>query len=157
MKKTIKTIASIYTFIFFITACGSEEQKISHALNSSPHSNEKNINFGNLKVCGLSPMTGFYRNGSCYSGEEDIGVHTVCAIMTSEFLLFSLENGNDLVSPNTSGTFPGLKPGDKWCICADWWKAAEGNDLAPLVDMEATHAKTLLIVEKSKILPFALE
>lgn len=149
-------IAFMWTSCLLCMSCDKKEHKISHAINSSPHTQEKNIELGNLKVCGLNPMTGYYRNGSCFSDEDDIGVHTVCAVMTQEFLLYAMRNGNDLMTPKRNSSFPGLKPGDKWCICADWWNAAEPEGKAPPVDLEATHAKTLWVIDKAKMQMYAL-
>jgi len=78
----------------------------------------KNVFGENLMLCSSSPMTGYYRNGCCETGEDDRGTHTVCAVMTEEFLTFSKNKGNDLSTPRPEWNFPGLNPGDKWCLCA---------------------------------------
>lgn len=96
-----------------------------------------------LEACSLDPMTGYYRNGCCDTGSEDKGVHIVCAIMTEEFLTFSRERGNDLTMPVAMFEFPGLKPGDRWCLCADRWREAKDAGCAPEVVLEATHARML--------------
>ena len=96
-----------------------------------------------LEACSLDPMTGYYRNGCCDTGSEDTGVHIVCAIMTAEFLAFSRERGNDLTMPIEMFDFPGLKPGDRWCLCADRWREAKDAGCAPEVVLEATHARML--------------
>jgi uncharacterized protein (DUF2237 family) len=83
----------------------------------------KNVFGENLMLCSSSPMTGYYRNGCCETGEDDRGTHTVCAVMTEEFLTFSKSKGNDLSTPRPEWNFPGLKPGDKWCLCASRWMA----------------------------------
>lgn len=101
----------------------------------------KNVLGGDLKVCCTAPMTGFYRNGSCDTGVDDRGVHTVCVEVTAEFLEFSRSRGNDLSSPAPG--FPGLKAGDKWCLCASRWKEAFDAGFAPAVVLEATHKATL--------------
>ena len=88
-------------------------------------------------------MTGYYRNGCCDTGSEDKGVHIVCAIMTAEFLAFSRERGNDLTMPLEMFDFPGLKPGDRWCLCADRWREAKDAGCAPDIVLEATHARML--------------
>ena len=92
-------------------------------------------------------MTGFYRDGCCNTGSGDHGVHTVCAEMTAEFLEFSVERGNDLSTPNPMYQFPGLKPGDRWCLCAQRWQEAFDADAAPKVVLEATHMSTLEFVD----------
>lgn len=101
----------------------------------------KNVVGTDLEDCSFDPLTGFYREGCCETGAEDIGVHTVCAVMTAEFLEFSMERGNDLSTPRFS--FPGLKPGDRWCLCASRWVEALDAGMAPPVVLEATHAATL--------------
>ena len=104
---------------------------------------EKNVFGEELKVCCTSPMTGYFRDGNCRTISEDTGTHTVCAIMTDEFLDFSLSKGNNLITPIPYYNFPGLKAGDKWCLCASRWVEAEKAGKAPLVILEATHEKTL--------------
>lgn len=96
-----------------------------------------------LQTCSLDPMTGFYRTGCCDTGAEDDGVHTVCAVMTEEFLEFSMLSGNDLTTPHPEWGFAGLKPGDRWCLCASRWTEAFEADAAPRVVLEATHALTV--------------
>ena len=96
-----------------------------------------------LEACSLDPMTGYYRNGCCDTGSEDKGVHIVCAILTAEFLAFSRERGNDLTMPIEMFDFPGLKPGDRWCLCADRWREAKDAGCAPDIVLEATHARML--------------
>jgi len=96
-----------------------------------------------LEPCSLDPMTGFYRNGCCDTGSEDQGVHIVCAVMTEEFLAFSKERGNDLSTPVPMYEFPGLKAGDRWCLCAARWREAYDAGYAPTVVLEATHARML--------------
>ena len=96
-----------------------------------------------LETCSTDPMTGFYRNGCCDTGSEDIGMHTVCARMTEEFLEFSKATGNDLSTPNPAFGFAGLVPGDQWCVCVQRWKEALDAGKAPLVVLEATHISAL--------------
>ncbi len=107
----------------------------------------KNVLCTELQTCCTSPVTGFYRDGCCNTGAEDLGLHTVCAEMTSEFLQFSVLRGNDLTAPNPSAGFPGLQPGDRWCLCAARWKEALGAGVAPPVVLEATHISTLEFVD----------
>ena len=99
-----------------------------------------------LAQCCTDPMTGFYRDGFCHTGADDVGTHTVCAILTEEFLSFTKSRGNDLSTPRPEVNFPGLKPGDGWCLCALRWKEAYEAGVAPPVRLEATHAKTLELV-----------
>lgn len=104
-----------------------------------------NVLGGELTPCSNAPLTGFYRNGCCETGHEDTGLHTVCAVMTAEFLAFSRDAGNDLSTPRPDLGFPGLKPGDRWCLCAPRWKEALDAGVAPPVVLEATHEETLAI------------
>src|SRR5437016_8426493 len=90
-----------------------------------------------LRCCCRDPMTGFYRDGYCRTGPEDVGQHTVCVQATREFLDFSVLDGNDLVTPHPEWGFPGLEPGDRWCICVTRWKDALEHNVAPPVDLEA--------------------
>jgi uncharacterized protein (DUF2237 family) len=103
----------------------------------------KNVLGTDLETCSTAPLTGFYRNGCCDSGAEDMGVHVVCAEMTAEFLQFSRQAGNDLSMPRPEFGFAGLKPGDRWCLCADRWREAHDAGMAPPVVLEATHARAL--------------
>ncbi|WP_425065838.1 DUF2237 family protein [Reyranella sp.] len=105
-----------------------------------------NVLGGVLEPCSTQPVTGFYRDGCCNTGAEDIGLHTVCVVLTADFLLFSRSRGNDLSTPMPQYGFPGLKPGDRWCLCASRWKEAFDADVAPQVVLEATHAVTLHVV-----------
>ena len=96
-----------------------------------------------LELCSLKPMTGFYRDGCCNTGAEDVGSHTVCVVMTTEFLAFSQAAGNDLSTPVPAFGFPGLKPGDRWCLCAARWQEAFEAGHAPRVVLRATHQEAL--------------
>lgn len=109
-----------------------------------------------LKTCSEEPLTGFYRNGCCETGPQDFGTHTVCAIMTEEFLDFTRRRGNYLSTPMPQYNFPGLKAGDRWCLCASRWKEALRAGVAPLVDLEATHEKSLEIINMEELLAHAL-
>lgn len=99
-----------------------------------------------LEPCCFDPMTGFYRDGHCNTGEDDVGRHTVCVIMTEEFLRFSKSRGNDLVTPKPEFDFPGLQPGDRWCLCAERWKEAHDAGAAPRVVLSATHIESLSVI-----------
>jgi uncharacterized protein (DUF2237 family) len=101
----------------------------------------KNVLGGELEPCSRDPLTGFYRNGCCDTGGDDLGVHTVCTRVTAEFLAFSASRGNDLSTPQPG--FPGLVPGDQWCVCAPRWQEALEAGEAPPVRLEATHVATL--------------
>ncbi len=103
----------------------------------------RNVLGGKLQTCGTSPMTGFYRSGCCDTGGEDAGVHVVCAQLTEEFLAFSAKRGNDLSTPQPAYGFPGLRPGDRWCVCAHRWQEALDAGVAPPVVLAATHARAL--------------
>ena len=106
----------------------------------------RNVLGGELASCSTEPVTGFYRNGCCETGPHDVGMHTVCAVMTAEFLAFSKAMGNDLSTPRPEFAFPGLKPGDRWCLCAPRWKEALDAGMAPQLVLEACHEETLAIV-----------
>ncbi|MGI9601722.1 MAG: DUF2237 family protein [Acidimicrobiales bacterium] len=103
----------------------------------------RNVLGTELESCSTDPMTGFTRNGCCETNAQDEGVHTVCAIVTADFLAFSAEAGNDLSTPRPEFGFPGLVPGDQWCLCAPRWAEAYEAGVAPPVVLEATHARTL--------------
>jgi uncharacterized protein (DUF2237 family) len=103
----------------------------------------RNVLGGELKPCSLDPVTGFYRNGCCETGPDDVGMHTVCAIMTDAFLAFSRTAGNDLSTPRPEFGFPGLKAGDRWCLCAPRWMEALEAGHAPRVVLESTHEEVL--------------
>lgn len=103
----------------------------------------KNVLGTDLQTCSTDPMTGFYRDGCCNTGGSDAGLHVVCAVMTDEFLRFSRARGNDLITPNAAFQFPGLRAGDRWCLCASRWKEAYDAGQAPPVVLEATHVSAL--------------
>jgi uncharacterized protein len=106
----------------------------------------RNVLGGPLRACGFDPVTGFFRDGHCHTCSQDHGSHTVCAVMTAEFLEFSRAAGNDLTTPMPQYNFPGLQPGDHWCLCAGRWLEAHQAGKAPQVDLEATHEAALAIV-----------
>src|SRR4029077_20658818 len=109
----------------------------------------RNVLGGELKPCSLDPVTGFFRNGCCETSHEDLGMHTVCAVMTAELLAFSKSAGNDLSTPMPEYGFAGLKPGDRWCLCAPRWKEALDAGAAPQLVLEATHEEVLAIAPLS--------
>ncbi len=112
----------------------------------TPGGGARNVLGGPLATCCTAPLTGFYRDGSCHTGPQDLGTHVVCAQVTTEFLEFSVARGNDLVTPVPQFHFPGLNPGDKWCLCALRWKEALDAGVAPPVVLAATHEKALEFV-----------
>jgi uncharacterized protein (DUF2237 family) len=116
-----------------------------------------NVLGGSLQCCCENPLTGFYRDGFCRTGPGDLGLHTVCAIMTSEFLEFSLSRGNDLVTPRPEFGFKGLEPGDRWCLCVSRWKEALDAGIAPPVILEATHTSTVEFVSLEELMANAAD
>jgi len=104
---------------------------------------DRNVVGGELLPCSADPLTGFFRDGCCSTGPEDLGSHTVCAVMTEEFLAFSARTGNDLSTPRPEWGFRGLQPGDRWCVCAARWLEAHRAGVAPPVVLGATHERSL--------------
>ncbi|HEX7444425.1 MAG TPA: DUF2237 domain-containing protein [Acidimicrobiales bacterium] len=117
----------------------------------------KNVLGGELAECSRSPLTGFYRDGCCNTGPDDVGSHTVCVRVTEEFLDFSLSQGNDLLTPMPQFGFAGLQPGDQWCLCAARWAEALDGVAAPLVVLEATHERALEIVSLEQLQAHAVD
>ena len=106
----------------------------------------KNVFGQDLKVCGCDPMTGWFRDGYCQTDHKDTGIHTVCCVVTADFLKFSKEKGNDLLTPNPRFGFKGLSPGDRWCICAGrWFEAYKAGHACPVI-LESTHEETLAMI-----------
>lgn len=120
-------------------------------------STQRNVLGGPLIACSIDPMTGFYRDGCCNTGPEDAGSHTVCCVVTASFLAFSKSRGNDLSTPRPEWGFPGLKPGDRWCLCAVRWQEAFEADRAPGVVLEATNERALEIVDPEALLAHAVD
>jgi len=116
-----------------------------------------NVRGGPLQSCSRDPMTGFFRSGACDTCAEDAGHHTVCAVMTDEFLAFSKYVGNDLSTPRPEYDFPGLKAGDRWCVCASRFLQAHDGGCAPRVHMDATHERTLDVVPLEVLETYALD
>ena len=110
---------------------------------NEPDNDMQNVLGGPLQPCSLDPMTGFYRTGCCQTGPDDLGSHTVCVLVTDEFLAFSKAAGNDLSTPMPEHGFPGLKKGDRWCLCAPRWQEALDAGHAPRVVLDATHVGAL--------------
>ncbi len=107
---------------------------------------DRNVVGGALLPCSLDPLTGFFRDGACATCPEDVGSHTVCAVVTAEFLDFSRRAGNDLSTPVPEWGFPGLEPGDSWCVCAERWLEAYHAGVAPAVVLGATHERALEVI-----------
>jgi hypothetical protein len=110
-----------------------------------------------LEPCGLDPLTGFYRDGCCNTGYDDPGMHVVCVRVTREFLAFSKKHGNDLTTPYPEAGFPGLRPGDQWCLCAGRWKEALDAGAAPPVVLAATHEETLAMLPLAELKRYAVD
>lgn len=119
--------------------------------------NQKNVLGDPLETCSISPMTGFTRNGCCETGPADVGSHTVCIQATEEFLQFSKSRGNDLTTPIPQYQFNGLKPGDRWCLCAARWQEAYAAGKAPRVVLRATHERALEIIDFAALKTHALD
>ena len=117
----------------------------------------KNVLGRELRPCSMAPVTGFFRNGCCETSHEDTGMHTVCAVMSAEFLAYSRSVGNDLSTPRPEYGFAGLKPGDRWCLCAPRWKEALDAGAAPRIVLDATHEETLAIVPLGILKDHAVE
>jgi uncharacterized protein len=107
----------------------------------------KNVLGATLQPCSMKPLTGYFRDGCCRTGKGDVGLHTVCAVMTDSFLEFSKRAGNDLSTPRPEYMFPGLRSGDRWCLCVERWKEAFESDRAPQVVLESTHISALEFVD----------
>lgn len=107
---------------------------------------DKNVFGEELETCSTNPMTGFFRDGCCREDSQDLGMHIVCTEVTEDFLQFSKAVGNDLSTPRPEFEFPGLKPGDRWCVCALRWKEAMDNGVAPPVVLASTHESVLEII-----------
>lgn len=117
---------------------------------------DKNVLGGPLLACSYSPLTGFLRDGCCSTGPNDLGRHVVCAKVTREFLEYQLSMGNDLISPVPQYRFAGLKPGDRWCVCAGRWKEAHDAGVAPPVYLEGTNYSALEIIPLETLLDYAI-
>ena len=129
---------------------------MSYSLHPDPAINQTNVLGGALASCCFAPLTGFYRNGFCHTGPQDIGLHTVCAKMTREFLEFSVAKGNDLVTPLPEVGFPGLQPNDYWCVCALRWVEALDAGVAPPLKLEACHESLLGLVDLDTLRQYSI-
>ena len=119
--------------------------------------NQKNVLETELEPCGIDPITGFYRDGYCNTGKGDVGTHTVCALMTDEFLEYSRSMGNDLTTPRPEFGFIGLKAGDSWCLCALRWEEARLAGFAPRIKLISTNFKTLKIIELEHLKAYQID
>jgi len=117
----------------------------------------KNVLGGDLIVCSSDPMTGFFRTGTCDTCGDDTGMHTVCAVMTAEFLEFSKAAGNDLSTPMPAWQFPGLQPGDRWCLCLPRWIEALEAGMAPQLVLQATHMSAIEFLSMETLLEYAVD
>jgi uncharacterized protein len=117
----------------------------------------RNVLGERIELCSISPTTGFFRDGCCNTSEEDFGSHTVCAVITAAFLEFSKSRGNDLSTPMPEFGFPGLKPGDRWCLCAPRWQEAFAAGQAPRVVLRATHEGALEYCSLADLKRFAVD
>ena len=117
---------------------------------------DQNVLGTELQTCCTSPMTGFFRTGLCVTGSQDRGTHVICAEITAEFLTYTKSQGNDLSTPVPGSSFPGLNPGDKWCLCATRWKEALEAGFAPPVDLAATHNTALKFVSLADLQQHAI-
>ncbi len=133
-----RLVASCFLISVIIASCDISQTKLAKAIGQG-----KNVYGEKMTICCTDPITGYYRDGNCRSGKDDIGVHIICAIVTDSFLDFSESRGNNLrqAIPNTS--FQGLKSGDSWCLCIERWVEAYKAGFAPPVDLSASHIKTL--------------
>jgi hypothetical protein len=116
----------------------------------------RNVLGTDLKPCSTDPLAGFFRDGCCNTANEDLGAHTVCVEVTREFLAYSKDAGNDLLTPHPELAFPGLKPGDRWCLCASRWVEALEEGKAPRVVLESTHERTLEFIDLATLKRYAI-
>lgn len=115
----------------------------------------KNVLGTELQECSMNPVTGFFRDGCCKTSKEDTGMHTVCAVMTDDFLVYSRSMGNDLKTPRPEFQFPGLRAGDRWCLCLGRWVEALDAGMAPPIVLEATHASACELIDRDVLEEFA--
>lgn len=141
---------SLALFLFFIL-------NLTVLMSQNNGQSAKNVLGEALTTCCTDPLTGFYRNGLCDTDPEDYGTHVVCALMTKEFLEFTKTRGNDLSTPRPEYNFPGLEPGDKWCLCALRWKEAYEHEAAPKVILKSTHEKALQYIDLNILKEYALK
>lgn len=142
----------VATTIATLVAVGATNSAFASSNNGNGATDgPKNVYGRDLALCSTSPKTGYFRNGFCETGPTDFGTHTVCAQVTADFLEFTKARGNDLMTPHPQYQFPGLKPGDGWCLCASRWAEAQRAGVAPPVVLEASHSKTLQYVSMADL------
>lgn len=146
-------VMAIATCILAPNAMGQQCERPSKEskMEKEEKTQSKNVLGQPLQQCGCNPMTGFYRDGFCETGARDLGSHTVCAVMTEEFLTFTKKRGNDLSTPAPHFNFPGLKSGDRWCLCVSRWKEAYDAGVAPPVILDATHERALEVASLEEL------
>lgn len=150
----IQSIVLAATVCILVTdATGQQCERPSEEspMEKEEKTESKNVLGQPLQQCGCNPMTGFYRDGFCQTGARDLGSHTVCSVMTEEFLAFTKKQGNDLSTPAPHFNFPGLKSGDRWCLCVSRWKEAYDAGVAPPVILEATHERALGVASLTEL------
>ena len=145
--------------MFLVSTEPEDKAMLRDTSNDKPNRRREPLNvLGEpLDTCSIKPTTGFYRDGCCNTGREDVGSHTVCAVMTATFLDFSKSRGNDLSTPIPDLGFPGLKPGDRWCLCAPRWQEAFEAGQAPRVVLRATHEGALAYCSLANLKRFAVD
>ncbi len=136
---------------------GSDDHGNGNGHGGGPDESARNVLGEPLKPCSTAPMTGFFRDGCCNTGPQDLGRHVLCSQVTQEFLAFSKSQGNDLSTPRPEFGFAGLKPGDRWCLCADRWQEALEAGKAPRVVLQSTHELCLEHVAMEDLKKFALD
>jgi uncharacterized protein (DUF2237 family) len=146
-------VVAVTTCILAPNAMGQQCEHPSEEsrMDKEERTESKNVLGQPLQQCGCNPMTGFYRDGFCQTGARDVGSHTVCAVITEEFLAFTKKRGNDLSTPAPHFNFPGLKSGDRWCLCVSRWKEAYDAGVAPPVILEATHERALRVASINEL------
>jgi len=130
---------------------------VGHRWQACPVTSERNVLGGELEPCGIDPVTGFYRDGRCATGPQDLGRHVVCAVVTADFLAYQREVGNDLITPRPEFQFPGLVPGDRWCVVAVRWRQALEDGRAAPVVLAATHESALEIIPLEELRRHAVD
>jgi len=153
----MKTLFSLVILMSIGIFAQQNTLRMSNSNGTTTHVKAKNVLGGELESCCFEPLTGYFRDGYCRTDWMDAGTHTVCAIVTEEFLIYTKSRGNDLSTPFPQFNFPGLKVGDKWCLCASRWLEAHHAGCAPMVNLEATHEKTLSIVDFDVLKTYAVE
>ena len=153
----MKILMSILFTLMYLGTSAQQYTNMSKSNGTTESVKPKNVLGGELESCCFEPLTGYFRDGYCRTDYSDRGTHTVCAIMTDEFLEYTKSQGNDLSTPFPEFNFPGLKSGDKWCLCASRWLEAYYAGAAPKVNLAATHEKTLKIVGLDILREYAVE